>query len=93
MVKKQKLQDTFHLQEHSLPHQLGLIHFHLDIVELLPSEGFRYILICVNRFTRWPEALSVENIEPETIGRAFINVWIARFCVPLTIATDQGCQF
>ena len=33
-------------------------HVHVDIVRALPySDGFKYSLICVDRFTRWPEAI------------------------------------
>ena len=38
-------------------------HGHIDIVGPLPyANGFRYLLTCVDRFTRWPDAIPiVEN--------------------------------
>lgn len=68
-------------------------HVHIDIIILPTSEGQRYCLTCVDRYTRWPEAFPLPDQEAETIARAFYSGWICRFGTPLRVTTDQGRQF
>lgn len=69
-------------------------HIHVDIVgPLPPSNGNRYLLTIVDRFSRWPEAIPLENMTAHSVAKAFYETWIARFGVPETITTEQGRQF
>ena len=67
---------------------------HIDIVgPLPPSEGFRYLLTIVDRFSRWPEAVPLADVTAHACASAFIRTWVARFGVPSDITSDRGPQF
>lgn len=60
---------------------------------LSPSNGKKYILTCVDRFSRWPEAFPIESITTDSIVEAFYSGWIARYGCPSKLITDRGSQF
>ncbi|KAG8196266.1 hypothetical protein JTE90_023821 [Oedothorax gibbosus] len=58
-------------------------HIHIDLVgPLPPSEGFRYCLTCVDRFSKWPEAFPLVDITAQSVARALYTGWIVRFGPP-----------
>ena len=69
-------------------------HLHLDLVRPLPSSlGFSYILIMIDRTSRWPEVVPFSTITAEDCDRAFIANWVSRFGVPALLTSDKGSQF
>ena len=69
-------------------------HVHIDLVGPLPeSQGYKYLLTVIDRFTRWPEVIPIKDIETRTIAKAYIHNWVARFWVPGQMTSDRGAQF
>ncbi|GFT82460.1 hypothetical protein TNCV_3350371 [Trichonephila clavipes] len=74
-------------------HETYQNHIHIDIVSPLPpSEGHHYLLTIIDRFSRWPEAISIPGMQVKTICRAIFDTWISRFGCPSVITSDQGIQ-
>ena len=68
-------------------------HVHLDLVTLLESNIFRYLLTMVDRFTRWPVAVPLADMTTKSVVDGFAFGWVQLFGVPSTITSDNGCQF
>lgn len=66
-------------------------HVHLDIIgPMQQSRGYQYYLTIIDWFTRWLEAVLINDIMAEIIADIFYTHWISRFGALATITTDQG---
>jgi cleavage and polyadenylation specificity factor subunit 1 len=69
-------------------------HVHVDLVgPLPPSRGFIYLLTCIDRFSRWAEAIPISDCSSESTARAFLERWVAQFGCPVSVTTDRGAHF
>lgn len=67
----------------------------LDILGPLPltKKGNKYILVMVDCFSKWTEAVALPDQEASTVAKAFVDTIICHFGTPLQIHTDQGRNF
>jgi hypothetical protein len=71
-------------------HRIGI-----DIKEPLPitSNGNRYIIVAMDYFTKWSEAIAIPNIKAETVTKFIYEQIICRYGVLQEILSDQGTSF
>ena len=64
----------------------------LDVYDPTP-EGFRYILVIADYFSKWTEAFPMKNKCADTVADILVEKIILRFGMPLVIHSDQGREF
>lgn len=68
----------------------------LDLVgEIQPpsSKNQRYILVGIDYFTKWIEAIPLPNVDQEDVIEFIQKQIIYRFGIPEIVTTDQGSVF
>lgn len=67
----------------------------VDILGPLPtsSSGNKYLLVVVDCFTKWPEAMPLKDKKANTVARSLVDQVFSRHGVPLELHTDQGRNF
>ncbi|CAB0034339.1 unnamed protein product [Trichogramma brassicae] len=60
-------------------------HVHIDIVTLNESEGYSYVLTMIDRYSRWPEAVPLQDINANTVARAFVDTWVSRYAAFIVV--------
>ena len=69
-------------------------HIHVDLMgPLPPSNGFTHLFTIIDRFSRWPKAIPLNDTPSASCAHAFLSQWVARFGVPRDILSDRGPQF
>ena len=64
----------------------------LDVCDPTP-DGYHYILVIADYFSKWTEAFSIKDKCADTVVDVLVNKIILRFGMPLVIHSDQGREF
>ena len=66
----------------------------IDIMENCPPvQGYHAILVIMDRFTCWAEAIPLRRTRAEEVAAALINTWITRYGIPQQIHSDKAPAF
>ena len=57
------------------------------------SKGYCFVLVAMDYFTKWTEAVSLKNMTHREVIEFIIEHIIHRFGFPQTLTTDQGSSF
>jgi transposase InsO family protein len=70
-------------------------HISVDHVGPLPASdnGNKYILVVIDRFTRYAEAFPVESLSSEETAKILVEKIICRYGMPEVIGSDRGSVF
>jgi len=65
---------------------------HVDITGHHPqtSGGSKYILTCVDAFSKWAEAFAIPNREAKTVPRVLVHQVFCRLGTPIALLTDNA---
>lgn len=55
--------------------------------------GNKYMLVCVDYLTRWPEVVPMPDQTSPVVAKAWIQKVLSRHCIPEKVLTDQGSNF
>ncbi|GBM64621.1 hypothetical protein AVEN_91694-1 [Araneus ventricosus] len=67
----------------------------LDILGPLPvtTKGNRYVLVLMDYFTKWPDAITIPDQEASTVAEELVRTRISSYGVPMILHSDQGTNF
>ena len=63
------------------------------IINPILANGHKHIIVAVDYFTKWAEAMPTFDYKVETIAHFFFNHVITWFGVPKQLVSDHGAHF
>ena len=102
MLKREQCQQAKRYSHHKkqallkpLPIGHPFSRLHVDILGPLKKtkDGYRYILMVVDSFSKWTEAFPLQTMEAREIACKLYDEVICRFGVPDSILTDRAQNF
>ena len=67
---------------------------HIDLFGPLPQvNGFKYVLLVVDAFSKWTEAFPVKTLQGKEIAKILFREIICRWGAPYSLVSDRGTNF
>jgi hypothetical protein len=67
---------------------------HVDLFGPLPQvDGYKYVLLIVDAFSKWTEAFPVKTLKGEEIAKIFYREYMCRWGAPYSLLSDRGTNF
>ncbi|GBL95443.1 Retrovirus-related Pol polyprotein from transposon 412 [Araneus ventricosus] len=91
--KKPKTRTKGNLQRYNVGAPLERIA--LNVLGPFPviTKSNRYVLVLMDYFTKWPEAVQIPDQEASTVAEELVRSWISCYAVPMILHSDQGTNF
>jgi hypothetical protein len=69
--------------------------WHVDLSDPFPDSryGNRYVMVAVEAFSKWLEAVPMPDKESATVAQAFLHHVLAKYAAPGQVVTDNGDEF
>ena len=64
----------------------------IDLITMVESQGYKYILTVCDFFTKWPELIPIRDKKATTIAKE-LYVLFTRYGCPDVIISDRGTEF
>ncbi|XP_029385609.1 uncharacterized protein LOC115061440 [Echeneis naucrates] len=66
----------------------------IDYTDMVnPAQGYRYMLVCVDAYSGWPEAIPTKREDSKSVVKFLVNHYIPRHGFPEKVRSDNGTHF
>ena len=79
--------------DHLPPPSGPFVNMQIDFVHMPPKQGNKYMLVCVDMFSKWVEVFPTRKDDMSTVVKCLMRDVIPRFGLPQSINSDRGTHF
>ena len=65
----------------------------MDFTQMPVSQGNKYLLVMIDRFTGWIEGFPTQTVKAEEVIKKLLHEIIPRFGLPRSLQSDNGTLF
>ena len=65
----------------------------MDFTQMPVSQGYKYLLVTIDRFTGWAESFPTQTEKAEEVVKKLLHEFILRFGLPRSLQSNNGTSF